>query len=293
MAKSVKPARSAKPSKPAAKAPAKTAKASAKPAPKPVAKKPAPPAKKPAPKPVSKPAAKAPAAKPPAKAPPPKPPAKVEAPKAPPPAPAPAAKTEIPARKGITIVNKSGPPKKPKIKQPSVDIASIAGNLLGSGSIRKPLISSGPKAPATRPLGAHGEGYEADPKVIGKTPFNKAQLDHFRQMLQRKRGELLGDIHHMEEEALRSPSGSLSNTPQHIAEQGSETYEQSLQLDLAAVDRKLLKEIDDAIARIDAGTYGICEFSGKPIKTERLEELPWARFTIEAQRELERRSMRV
>lgn len=270
---------------------------------KPVAKKPAPkpapvkavakPAPKPAPKkPAAKPAAKAPI-KSTAKAPAPKAPAKVEAPKAPAPAPAPAGKPEAPARKGITIVNKAPPPKKPKIKQPSVDIASIAGNLLGSGSIRKPLISSGPKAPATRPLGAHGEGYEPDPKVIGKTPFNKTQLDHFRQMLLRKRAELLGDIHHMEEEALRSQSGALSNTPQHIAEQGSETYEQSLQLDLAAVDRKLLKEIDDAVARIDAGTYGICEFSGKPIKTDRLEELPWARFTIEAQRELERRSMRV
>jgi RNA polymerase-binding protein DksA len=77
-----------------------------------------------------------------------------------------------------------------------------------------------------------------------------------------------------------------------MAEQGSETYEQSLHLDLAAVDRKLLKEIDEAIVRIDKGMYGICELTGKPIKVERLEELPWARYTIEAQRELERRSMR-
>ncbi len=43
---------------------------------------------------------------------------------------------------------------------------------------------------------------------------------------------------------------------------------------------------------IDNGTYGICELTGKPIKAERLEELPWARYSIEAARELERRSMR-
>jgi RNA polymerase-binding transcription factor DksA len=77
-----------------------------------------------------------------------------------------------------------------------------------------------------------------------------------------------------------------------MAEQGSENYEQTLSLDLAAADRKLIREIDDALKRIDDGTFGICEHSGKPIKLERLEELPWARYSIEAARELERLSMR-
>ena len=96
----------------------------------------------------------------------------------------------------------------------------------------------------------------------------------------------------METQALRSQSGSLSNMPSHLAEQGSEAYDQSLSLDLAAADRKLIKEIDDALKRIAEGTFGICELTGKPIKLERLEELPWARYSIEAARELERQSMR-
>jgi RNA polymerase-binding transcription factor DksA len=75
-----------------------------------------------------------------------------------------------------------------------------------------------------------------------------------------------------------------------MAEQGSDAYGQSLSLDLAAADRRLIREIDDALARIAAGTYGVCELTGKPIKVERLEELPWARYSIEAARELERRT---
>ena len=197
-------------------------------------------------------------------------------------------------RKGITVVSaKPQGPKKPAPKKNiSADIAALAGQLLSGGSVRRPLISSGPNAPSLRPLGLQSATEEAPAKVVGKTPFGKKDLERYRLMLVRKRAELLGDITTLEQEALRGESGSLSNLPQHMAEQGSEAYEQSLQLDLAAQDRKLLKEIDDAISRIDAGTYGVCEVTGKPIKAERLDELPWARFTIEAQRELERRSMR-
>lgn len=197
-------------------------------------------------------------------------------------------------RKGITIVSpKPQPPKKPVAKKNiSADIAALAGQLMSGGAVRKPLISSGPNAPSLRPLGLQDEGEEAPQKVVGKSPLAKKDLERFRLMLVRKRAELLGDITTLEQEALRGESGSLSNLPQHLAEQGSETYEQSLQLDLAAQDRKLIKEIDEAISRIDNGSYGVCEITGKPIKMERLEELPWARYTIEAQRELERRSMR-
>jgi RNA polymerase-binding transcription factor DksA len=122
-----------------------------------------------------------------------------------------------------------------------------------------------------------------------KTPFDKKELAKFKAMLLRKRAELVGDVSSMETEALMGSSGSLSHLPQHMAEQGSDAYGQSLSLDIAAVDRRLIKEIDDALKRIELGTYGVCELTGKPIKADRLEELPWARYSIEAARELERR----
>lgn len=187
-------------------------------------------------------------------------------------------------RKGITIVSsKSG--RRSSTKAPPVKFPSLGGPLIRPGApARKPLIASGPNAPP-RTSSLSNDG--GKPK---KTPFDKRQLAKFRQILLQKRSELVGDVSTMETEALMGQSGSLSHLPQHMAEQGSDAYGQSLSLDLAAADRRLIREIDDALARIAAGTYGVCELTGKPIKVERLEELPWARYSIEAARELERRT---
>lgn len=268
---------SGKPKQDAGKSGAKkpAAKASAKPAPKPeAASKPAAapkgagPAKSAAPSKAGTPAKPAPApppAKPAAAA-----PAGDQAGKAP--------------RKGITIVSsKSG--RRPSTKAPPVKFPSLGGPLIRPGApARKPLIASGPNAPP-RTTSLSNDG--GKPK---KTPFDKRQLAKFKQILLQKRSELVGDVSTMETEALMGQSGSLSHLPQHMAEQGSDAYGQSLSLDLAAADRRLIREIDDALARIAAGTYGVCELTGKPIKVERLEELPWARYSIEAARELERRT---
>lgn len=205
-------------------------------------------------------------------------------------------KSEAPAAAAPKPPAANQPPrpiKRPKAPPPVTQMPPGMGRLLDpKGPARKPLIPSGPKAQAMRPLGAHGGETAEVQKVESKCPFNKRELERFRQMLLRKRSELVGDISTMENEALRSESGALSNSPNHMAEQGSEAYDQSLSLDLAAADRKLIREIDDALVRIAEGVYGLCQLTGKPIKPERLEELPWARYSIEAAREMERQSMR-
>lgn len=287
-----KPAPKADAKKPTAKPPAKpAAKAVAKPA-KPVAKA----AAKPAPKVEVKKGAVKPAAKETSK--PVKPVAKNE--KAPTPAakPAPApAKPETgpgSGRKGITVVEKQ-PAKKPKPVKPSAvdELASLAGQLLRPGGpAPKPLIASGTKAPSTRPLGSQLE-YAEKEVHRASSPFNKTELKHYRDILLNKRAEILADVSSMEKQALEGGSGSLSHQPQHIAEQGSDTYDQTLALSIAEADRKTIKEIDDALQRIDDGTYGVCEVSGKVISKTRLEELPWARLTIEAARERDRRMVNV
>ncbi|CAG0949527.1 General stress protein 16O [Phycisphaerales bacterium] len=196
-------------------------------------------------------------------------------------------------RKGITIV---APPKPVRKGKQPISMANVIpsglGRLLDPKSPRKPLIPSGPKAATGRALGQHGGPGPIAPPPPAKSQLTAAQMEHFRQLLWKKRHELVGDVNMMEKEALRSESGSLSNMPSHLAEQGSDASEQSLSLDLAAADRKLIKEIDDALLRIEKGTYGVCEISGRPIKLDRLEELPWARYSIEAARELERHAMR-
>ncbi|MEM9066363.1 MAG: TraR/DksA family transcriptional regulator [Planctomycetota bacterium] len=197
--------------------------------------------------------------------------------------PAPAAEEAKPQRKGITIVSKK-PVRKSPAKKTIVRPDIPGGSILGPGrKPPKPLIPSGPGA---KPLNTdEDEGPKSRRK---KSPLTKKQIEMFDEVLRKKRAALLGDLENMEGEALKSGSGSLSNTPQHLADQGSDAYDQSLSLDLADYDRKLIREIDAALERIAASTYGLCEKTNQPIPLERLEELPWTRYTIEGARLAER-----
>jgi len=186
-------------------------------------------------------------------------------------------------RKGITIVSQK-PAKRSSSTPTQITIPKFGSGILGPGAPkRKPLIPSGPSPSDKADAGAEGE------QRLKKSPFKKRELNRFREILLRKRAELIGDVSTMENEALRSEFGGTSHLPQHMAEQGSDTYDQAISLDLAAADRQLIKEIDEALRRIAEGTYGICELTGRPIRADRLEELPWARYSIDAARELERR----
>ncbi|MCB9835687.1 MAG: TraR/DksA family transcriptional regulator [Phycisphaera sp.] len=190
-------------------------------------------------------------------------------------------------RKGITIVDD-----KPKRRQSMSKPAKVLGPPPGVGLLgtkRKPLIASGPKAPESQ-HSVFGAAEEDDNKSRkkSKTPFNKRELDKYREILINKRRELVGDVSTMEMGVLNL--GNKSGDPAtDVAEQGSDAYDQSLSIGLAEVDRKLIREIDAAIKRIDDKVYGLCEITGNPIPATRLNELPWARLSIEAARELERR----
>jgi RNA polymerase-binding protein DksA len=114
-------------------------------------------------------------------------------------------------------------------------------------------------------------------------------LEHYRELLLGKRRELVGDMTSMEREALRSANGTnLSNLPLHMADMGTDNYEQEFTLGLVEKERGLLRELNRALAKIQDGTYGICEGTGKPINRPRLEAQPWARFSIEYARMMER-----
>jgi RNA polymerase-binding protein DksA len=73
---------------------------------------------------------------------------------------------------------------------------------------------------------------------------------------------------------------------------GTDNYEQEFTLGLVQKDRDILREINLALAKIQNGTYGICEGTGKPIGKPRLEARPWARYSIEYARKLESRGVR-
>jgi DnaK suppressor protein len=119
--------------------------------------------------------------------------------------------------------------------------------------------------------------------------LNARELLHFREQLIAKRRELVGDVSSMEREALRTSSGTnLSTLPMHMADMGTDNYEQEFTLGLVEKDRGLLREINSALQKMLTGVYGLCEGTGKPITKARLEAQPWARFSIEYARQMER-----
>ncbi len=122
--------------------------------------------------------------------------------------------------------------------------------------------------------------------------LTQKELEHFRSLLLEKRRELLGDVSSMEREALRSGNTNLSNLPLHMADTGTDAYEQEFTLGLVEKDRQLLREIQIALAKIQDGSYGVCEGTQKPISKPRLEAQPWAKYSIEHARALEKRMFR-
>jgi RNA polymerase-binding protein DksA len=121
-----------------------------------------------------------------------------------------------------------------------------------------------------------------------KTTLSRAELKSFREMLLVKRRQLLSAVDSMENEALRSDDGDTSNMPIHMADVGSDAYEQDLMLGMAASERERIKDIDEALMRIKNGTYGVCASTKKMIALTRLNAKPWAKYTIEAARKVER-----
>jgi len=124
-----------------------------------------------------------------------------------------------------------------------------------------------------------------------KRSLTSADTEHFKQMLLEKRKEILRNVNEFEDEALKKSridaSGDLSSMPIHMADIGTDNYEQEFALELMDSERKLLKEIDEALQRIEQQTYGICEGTSKPIPKARLEAQPWARHCVEYARMLE------
>jgi len=99
-------------------------------------------------------------------------------------------------------------------------------------------------------------------------------------MLIEKRNEILGSVTSMEAETLKRERSDLSNMPIHMADMGSDSYEIENTIGLMSSERKILVAINEALDRIENGTYGVCEGEGEPIPKARLEAIPWARYCV-------------
>jgi len=117
------------------------------------------------------------------------------------------------------------------------------------------------------------------------------ELGLYRQTLQSLRSRLRGDLDQMTDEALRRDNaggtGNLSNVPLHMADLGTDNYDQEFTLGLIENEQSTLELINEALGRMEKGTYGQCADCAELISKPRLEAIPYAKHCIKCARKLE------
>ncbi len=106
------------------------------------------------------------------------------------------------------------------------------------------------------------------------------------------RDSLLDSMAGVSKDTLRSRAegSEASAFGMHQADAGSDAYDRDFALNLLSQEQDALYEIDEALKRVEQGTYGVCEMSAKPIPHPRLEAIPFARYTVECQTEIEKQN---
>ena len=139
------------------------------------------------------------------------------------------------------------------------------------------------------PMTPRVEAAPAAPTAKSEERLSKADLRYFEDRLLKERRRIMGEMGHLESTILKvNPRDSAGETAINVAEAGSDSLDREVSFDIASKEGRFLREITDALSRIYNGVYGICESSGKSIARARLEALPWARYTVQEQENIER-----
>ena len=126
-----------------------------------------------------------------------------------------------------------------------------------------------------------------------KKKFNKKELIEFKKIILKRKEEVLDEIKHISEDTLKKSqkdaSGDISGYTYHMADVATDAYDREFSLGLASNGRELLYEFDDALKKIDDGTFGICEACKSLITKTRLKAVPNARLCVKCQEKKEKR----
>jgi len=126
-----------------------------------------------------------------------------------------------------------------------------------------------------------------------KKKLSKKELTDFKKIILKRKEEILEEIKHISDDTLKKSqkeaSGDISGYTYHMADVATDTYDREFSLGLASNERKLLYELDDALKKIEDGTFGICEECKTLIAKTRLKAVPYARFCVKCQEKKEKR----
>jgi len=123
--------------------------------------------------------------------------------------------------------------------------------------------------------------------VLGAPPQKERIKPKWRQYYER----LIELRHQLARRQTALAQSAIEEQPvfsSHMADAGTDTYDRDFALSVLSAEQNAAYEIEEALNRIRDGSYGICELTSKPIEPERLQAIPWTRFSTEAEKQLER-----
>ena len=193
---------------------------------------------------------------------------------------------------------KPKPAAKSKAAAPeSAPVPAQGSDVQAASGSTTPATSSGEPVPAAS---IHDLTASVSKYILGSQQKNDDETDAKLAPFLRKqkkrllalRDAMLDSMSGVAQDNLRSRAegSEASAFGMHQADAGSDAYDRDFALNLLSQEQDALYEIDEALKRIELGTYGTCEMSGKPINHERLEAIPFTRYTVECQSQLEKQS---
>ena len=195
------------------------------------------------------------------------------------------AKTKQPIVKKVEKAAKSAKPAK------AVEKSRPAGKILKLAKpATKAVPANGAKVSDVRPTRPGGVQNAVRPpaSTVKLTPF----LEKQKERLIHLRDSMMDSMMGVAKDTLRSRAegSEASAFGMHQADAGSDAYDRDFALSLLSQEQDALYEIEQALGRIELGTYGMCEMTAKPIAHARLEAIPFARYTVECQSQLEKQN---
>jgi DnaK suppressor protein len=150
------------------------------------------------------------------------------------------------------------------------------------------------KKPAARPKNVASAtaasilGFPSGKTKPGSTPNGKPKIKSEWAKYYNNLLELRDRLSNQMDGLAKESAEEMSNYSLHMADAGTDNFDRDFALSLLSSDQDAIYEIEEALKRIEKNTYGVCELTGKQIPRTRLDAIPWTRFTVEAQSQLER-----
>lgn len=117
-------------------------------------------------------------------------------------------------------------------------------------------------------------------------PLKKTEIEKFKKRLETMKSQMTRLLQGSTEEVKRPDEAT--GYSQHQADQGTDDFDRTISLELTGKEFQILRQINRALEKIEEGTYGQCDVTGKEIPKKRLEAVPYATMTIEAQEKHEK-----